>query len=258
MKLVAGQTTPTPDEVRVSARTRETYARERLRYDILTGQLSPGSKLRVKYLCERYDVGATPLREALSRLVSEGLVIARENKGFAVAPLSIAELRDITELRRILEGQAFVLALEKGDDRWESEVLASFHRLKHTITAPVPDALEQRLEFERRHEGFHITLISACENRKLLRYAESLYVLLRRYRPVLQMAEMTERELVGIHERLVHTALNREREAAVNLIAEHVAVNVETVLESARRHPKLFVSLGLGPLDLGCEAGAAS
>ncbi|HLI11631.1 MAG TPA: FCD domain-containing protein [Alphaproteobacteria bacterium] len=227
------------------AATFEAIVRDRLRNDILTGELAPGARLRIKQLCDRYEVGATPIREALSKLASEGLAVAEENKGFSVAPLTIEELRDITQLRQIIEGQAFRLAIQNGDDRWESEIVASYHRLSRVITQPLSKAYEQRLAWERRHQEFHLALISACENRKLMRIAESLYSLLVRYRQILQTADMTTEGLLKIHQQLVDAALDRNLKSAAPLMAEHVNVNVETVLDAAAREPVRFAALGL-------------
>jgi DNA-binding GntR family transcriptional regulator len=225
--------------------TLEAFVRHRLRNDILSGELRPGEKLRIRPLCDRYEVGATPIREALSKLVPEGLVLALQNKGFIVSPLTIEELRDITQLRQIIEGQAFQLAIENGDDRWEGEVVASYHRLSRAVTDPLPDPHAQRLAWEQRHKEFHLALISACGNRKLLRFAESLYSLLVRYRQILQLDEMTGSDLLAIHQRLVDAALDRKGKLAASLMADHVHVNVASALCAARRNPERLEACGL-------------
>ncbi|MCD6074021.1 MAG: hypothetical protein K0Q70_904, partial [Rhodospirillales bacterium] len=68
---------------------------DRLRQDVLNGVLRPNEKLRIESLRQRYDVGASPVREALNRLVSEGLVLLEDQKGFRVAPVSREELHEI-------------------------------------------------------------------------------------------------------------------------------------------------------------------
>src|SRR3990172_5019394 len=75
---------------------------ERLRQDVLTGELLPGHKLRIDALRLRYGVGASPVREALNRLVSEGLVTLEDQKGFRVAPVSLDELRELTHTRCLI------------------------------------------------------------------------------------------------------------------------------------------------------------
>ncbi|MCZ6586034.1 MAG: GntR family transcriptional regulator, partial [Gammaproteobacteria bacterium] len=65
---------------------------ERLRHDILNGRLEPGRRLRIKALKERYDVGHSPLREALNRLTASGLIDQVDGKGFQVSITSADEL----------------------------------------------------------------------------------------------------------------------------------------------------------------------
>ena len=66
-----------------------------LKNDILTGKLKPGHKLRLQVLKEDYNVGNSPLREALNRLSANGMVMREENKGFKVSPASVAELEEL-------------------------------------------------------------------------------------------------------------------------------------------------------------------
>src|SRR5690606_14667045 len=86
----------------------------RLRREIVSGELAPGLKLRIRDLTERYGVGATPVREALSRLVSTGFVTSIDQRGFRVSPISLEDLLDITESRQVVEGEAFRRSIERG------------------------------------------------------------------------------------------------------------------------------------------------
>src|SRR5579863_3457019 len=79
-------------------------ALERLRADILSCRLQPGQRLRFEELRTGYDLGLSPLREALMRLASEGLVRVEDHRGFRVAPISRSDLLDITFVRKELEG----------------------------------------------------------------------------------------------------------------------------------------------------------
>src|SRR6478672_11214905 len=79
---------------------------DRLRADIIGAKLKPGEKMLVEHLRETYGVGATPLREALSKLTSLELVTAEGQRGFRVAPVSTANLLDITKTRAWVEGTA--------------------------------------------------------------------------------------------------------------------------------------------------------
>ncbi len=87
-----------------------------LREDILSGRLAPGEKLLVEHLKLRYEVGAGTMREALSRLVSEAMVVAEGQRGFTVAPISIEDLADVTNVRVAFETEALRSSIRNGDD----------------------------------------------------------------------------------------------------------------------------------------------
>src|SRR5271169_7041251 len=84
--------------------TEAVYAR--LRTDILLGEWKPDDRLRLDRLRQRYAASVNTLREALSRLVSEGLVANEGQRGFTVVGASLADLQDITEMRSLLECHA--------------------------------------------------------------------------------------------------------------------------------------------------------
>ena len=107
--------------------------------DILAGHLAPGSRLGIVDLVQRYEIGATPLREGLSRLMSRGLIVGIGQRGFRVADISREDLLDITCMRTAIEVEAIRLAIIHGDDAWEA-VTDTWH-------ASVADAMTQA-EFE--------------------------------------------------------------------------------------------------------------
>ena len=76
---------------------------DRLRGDILSGSLPPGEKLRTEALRARYEVGNSPIREALNRLSADGLVTREDQKGFRVAAASRADLEELVKTRCWLE-----------------------------------------------------------------------------------------------------------------------------------------------------------
>ena len=90
------------DKDDANARTLANQAQDLLRRDILSGSLAPGQRLRTKDLQTRYGLGLSPLRESLQRLSAEGMVVNDAQRGFAVAPVSVAELRDLTVARTAL------------------------------------------------------------------------------------------------------------------------------------------------------------
>ncbi|MEY4266565.1 MAG: hypothetical protein RIS90_1100, partial [Pseudomonadota bacterium] len=118
-----------------NARTLANQAQDLLRRDILSGSLAPGQRLRTKDLQTRYGLGLSPLRESLQRLSAEGMVVNDAQRGFAVAPVSVAELRDLTVARTALESAMLPMAMQLGGADWEGDIVAAFHRLSRT---PLP------------------------------------------------------------------------------------------------------------------------
>ena len=101
--------TPTPALVN-ARQTRTTQLLAQLRSEIITGRLAPDERLVLSTLCEQFGAGQTPLREALLRLASEGLVVQEEQRGFSVAPVSREELLDLTASRAEVDALAHLRA----------------------------------------------------------------------------------------------------------------------------------------------------
>jgi DNA-binding GntR family transcriptional regulator len=201
-----------------------------LRGDILSGELSPGLKLRVEHLKARYNMGASPIREALSRLTGDSLVSAEGRRGFRVADVSLAELWDITELRVLLETRALRLSIEAGDDHWEAEVLASFHRL-----SKLDDKLSEQQpgeEWESRHRDFHANLVAASASPWLLDFRGIMFEQSERYRRLALAQSSAERDVAGEHRSIMEAALDRDAENACALLADHVRRTAEIVAKS--------------------------
>src|SRR5690554_6383611 len=129
---------------------------ETLRQDLLNGRFGAGERLSITLLRETYQVGLSPLREALNRLAAYGLLRQENQRGFRVLELTRAELADITEMRRQLEGMALELAIQHGDDEWESQLLAANHRLGRAGES-MPMG-----EWEQLHTRFHNALVAPC------------------------------------------------------------------------------------------------
>ena len=110
-----------------SFKTRHEAVFSRLRSDILTGQLQPGSKLPFSALCEHYEVSVGVIREVLSRLLEQGLVRSMPQQGYFVTAISRSDLLHLTTARREIETLTLRLAIAEGDTTWESEVLAAHH-----------------------------------------------------------------------------------------------------------------------------------
>jgi GntR family transcriptional regulator, carbon starvation induced regulator len=203
---------------KAGAPTLESAVRRKLRSDILCCALQPNDKLRVAELSFRYDAAGTTVREALSRLVSEGLVTSEENKGFRVAPVSLDDFCDLIGTRKLIEAAAFRLSMQSGDDAWEAEIVGRLHRLSR-----VTPGRDNFLEWEVPHRAFHQALLSACGNGMLLNLAGHLYDLGQRYRALmLDLDPSAGRDLIAEHRALMDAALARNVDKGPDLLCSHL------------------------------------
>jgi GntR family transcriptional regulator, carbon starvation induced regulator len=188
-----------------------------IRQDIIRGTLDPGQKLRIDNLCERYSVGATPIREALNVLTAEGLVDREDQLGFRVAAISVDEFEKLLSVRCLIELPAFRYAIETGGREWEEAVMLAHYRLSRVSRAQ-PD---QEIEWERHHKAFHMSLLSACGSDILLRLCRQLYDENTRYRYAARMKADTRTNVTEEHKAIADAALARDADKALALLGDH-------------------------------------
>ncbi len=194
---------------------------EALRGSILGGVLLPDSKLRLEQLREQYDVSLSPLREALTRLVSDGLVVTTDKKGYRVAPVSAADFQEVTALRMNLEVMALAESIRRGDEQWEDALVAAFHRLSRLEA--VDRSGDKLAAWEKAHRTFHITLFSACGMPLLLRFCNTLHDLSDRYRRLFLAHHSPDRDVPAEHEAIFKAALDRNADLACDILRQHLA-----------------------------------
>lgn len=208
-----------------------TLAFERIHADILKGRLRPDERLRIQALSERYEIGPTAIREALSRLTTNGLVGLEDQRGFFVAPISLEELQDLTRTRIDLESLALRHAIERGGIDWETNLLASYHRLSRTALPSSPETLA---EFLTAHQRFHDALIEGCGSPATLRLCRLVLDQLERYRNL--ASKHTNTQVRGDtreeHQALFDAAMARDVERTQALLAEHFS-RTATIVEKA-------------------------
>jgi GntR family transcriptional regulator, carbon starvation induced regulator len=198
-------------------------AYRRLRDDIISGALAPSEKLRIEHLRRRYGIGASALREALSRLVSDGLAECEAQRGYWVSPVSRAELADITSTRKVIEVEALRQSIELGTLEWEGRVVAARHSLERVETSMVEATREVIMGWEGANRAFHMALISGCPSRWLLRFTELLYDQSQRYRHrTVLRRPIPRRGLSGEHVAIVEATLERDAKRACALLSQHI------------------------------------
>jgi DNA-binding GntR family transcriptional regulator len=220
------------------AQTLNASALMRIRADIISCRLMPNARLRVEALRERYDMGNSPIREALMRLEAEGLVELEQNKGFRVSEVSRENLADLMLTRVEIEGIALRWSLEKGGVDWEADLLGSFHRLSRQskIEASRPDAISDA--WSSAHADFHATLVSACGAPTLLAIRQRLFEQAERYVALSIMSDGPLRDDVGEHKQLMRVALNRDAERALEANRAHIMRTLDKVAASLAKADK--------------------
>ncbi|WP_162831512.1 GntR family transcriptional regulator [Paraburkholderia caffeinilytica] len=202
---------------------------ERLVEDIVSGVLPPEHNLRIEQLKEQYGIGASPLREALARLTSLGFVTNETRRGFRVAPLSQADLSDLTRMRQLVETEALREAIAAGNANWEMEIAGSFAKLSLAVTRHYDAPAEARRTIEIAHKSFHTALLGACRSQRLMELQSTFYDQASRYRHVI-LADAQELDgFVERHETLMRTVLGRDAEAAAAALSEHLAITPQEV-----------------------------
>lgn len=220
-----------PRDVPFQSLTQLAY--ERLRADLLACRMRPGERLRINELCRALAVSLGAVREALSRLTSEGLVVAEPQRGFSVAPVSAAELRDLTAVRIEIEGSCLRRAIAAGDVAWEGELVAAQHRLSRTSLREPGDDHRVSEDFARAHAEYHRALVAGCNSPWLLRLRDILYAQTERYRRLSVPLAREERDLNREHREIADAALARDADGAVALLASHMGMTTAILLEAA-------------------------
>jgi GntR family carbon starvation induced transcriptional regulator len=212
-----------------SPRTLVERAYLNLRNDIVCGKLSPGERLRVEHLKDQYEVGAGTLREALSLLVADALVTSEGQRGFRVAPISLADLEDVTNTRVMLETEALRQSIRYGDSRWEAAVASTYVLLTDAESDLAGAGSEL---WERHNKAFHETLISAYESAWTKYMLAILYRHAERYRNInwrLTAAHASGRNVRREHEEIFRAAMDRQEARASLALEAHVRLTHDIV-----------------------------
>jgi len=216
-----------------ATRTEQVY--EVIRSELLNGGLHPGQKLKMVEFTERFGVSQSVIREALTRLTEQGLLIATPQRGFRVRDLSIEDIAELTETRIQVESLALRLAVQRGDLGWETGVLAAHHRLERTPVIRDDGTVSE--DWSVQHRDFHQALLTGCGNRRLESVANSLRdsaELYRRWYWVL--TDDHQRDLAREHRQLKEFALARDTDRAIEVLTEHIDRAPSLLIAYAREH----------------------
>lgn len=222
---------------KTSGTTMTAQAYEHLRNQVLTGALRAGNRINIAETVARTRFNPGAVREALSRLTSEGLVVSETNKGFRVAPITAEELEDLTRTRVLIESICLENAIRNGGLQWESGIVAAtFELLRTPMLAGDPPQINP--DWSRLHARFHAALVAGCDSPWLLRIRETLYVQAERYRIATLPYDRARRNLEAEHQELADSALARDVPRATAAIREHLLLTRRILVEAGVTAPR--------------------
>ena len=215
--------------------TQSTY--DRIKLDIVFGELSPGNKLTLQSMKNQYSASVSILRETLNRLASDGFVTASPQRGFFVTPVSKQDLIEIGELRTLLECHAIKESIQNGDPDWEGRLVAAYHKLKIEETKMLSGDDSNKMLWKQRDWEFHLATISACNSRNLLSLHAIVFAKYLRY----QFLVLTNRGEIGAleHKQLCEAALNRDSQKAEAILTQHITGGLNHALDAMWPHSQL-------------------
>ena len=207
---------------------------EQLQNEIIEGILKPGQKLKVAPIKERFNIGQSPVREALSRLVSFGLVEAEDNKGFRVSTISESDIRDTYATFTRIENMALAIAVERGDAAWEATIVAELHKLSLLENKKRFDSYAQWVE---SNYNFHVALIAGCNSPILLDIRRHLYMKFDRY---CRMAYHISKHALALnnheHKKIAQAVIKRDKKTAHDLMTYHINGALEDVIKKLKEN----------------------
>ncbi len=225
---------PASATVATSQRHGTTFAIElykRLREDIINAVHQPGKKLLLREICTRYATGLSPVREALSRLSSEGLVDQSAQRGFTVASFSIGDLEELIRTRRWIDELGLRESIRRGGVAWEENVVLAYYRLSRTPRYTETDSVIRNPGWYEAHKKFHIALVDACGSESLKRFSLTLFDAMERYRAVSRTPGVLRSGHLDEHRAIMEATVARDTELAIRLVGEHFERTGQLVLQ---------------------------
>jgi len=209
---------------------------EQIQDNIIDGTFTPGKKLKVKELKLLLKTGHSPIREALSRLATSGLVEAHDNKGFRVTKISESDIRDIYHTFLHIELLALTQAMKLGDDSWKASIVAALYSLSLIENDETLTTIPYQIWYDRNY-AFHVALISGCNSPTLLRIRSDLYLRFDRYcRMSFTIAKLVIKTNHEEHKKLAQAALDRDHHTAHKLMTHHLLGSLEDVVKLFKKN----------------------
>ncbi|WP_413099646.1 GntR family transcriptional regulator [Streptomyces sp. Inha503] len=228
------QTAPTSASSGKQMLSEQVYAH--LRHAIMRGNYAPGDALKPQDLAKEQGVSLAVVREALVRVVGEGLADRLPNRGFAVPAFSDRRWQEIAEARRTVEPVVLRMSIERGDVDWEARVRAAHHRLARTPPYPPEEGEYYSDAWSEAHRSFHRTLLEGCGNPILLETFDRMWTaseLARRW----SAHRNPDRDGIDEHRRLEEAAVARDADTAAEVLAQHLTRTAAALTGSTSDDP---------------------
>lgn len=197
-------------------------AYDSIRADILGGRFQADEKIKISDLVKDLGLSLGSVREALSRLGSEGLVVAETNKGYRIAKITEDELADLTRTRVLIESECLANAIRNGDLKWEANIVAAEFELSRLPLHDPANTDRANPAWNAAHKRYHEALVAACDSPWMLRLREMLFVQAERYRVATLPYDRQSRDLEGEHRALAQATIGRDAPAALQILRDHL------------------------------------
>lgn len=227
---IAAMDAPNIELDRMTGETAGELAYRQIRRDIVFGTLGPGTRLRLESLKTPYLASVSTLREVFNRLASERFVVAEDQRGFRVTPVSQNHFREIAGMRELLECHALRRAFERGDLEWESQVVAAHYKLAKMEALLANGEVGHTETWKRYDREFHSALIAPCGSKTLMETYRRIFDHYLRYQiiAVIYRGDAAATE----HRLLLECALRRDAASACEILSRHIRACVEHTLDA--------------------------
>ncbi|MGM0953196.1 MAG: GntR family transcriptional regulator [Pseudomonadota bacterium] len=203
----------------IQSSTRADEAFDCLQTAIVTGELAPGEKIGELELCSRFELTRGPLREALGRLESRGLLVRRPHAGVKVVSVSASELMELYRIREVMEG----LAARQAAERMTDEEIRDLQATLDTHEKMIEEAKGQAYYQAEGDYDFHHRIATGSRNTKLAQMLlGDLYYMVRMYRYRLSTSAGRPHMALGEHRHIVEALARRDGELAEFLMKRHI------------------------------------
>lgn len=188
---------------------------ERLRHDLLTGEIRPGAPIKVVELERRFGVSHIPIREAVRRLESEGLIVAMPQRAAVAAGVNLDDLRGLYDLRRIIECEV----IRRSVDAMTSEQVAAVQSSLEKLEAVAND--HDSSVFWELHRDFHWALLEPGATAWIERMLDQMWQASQRYIRLFVTETLTD--AMRDHRALLRHCEQRDGAGAVDVLRGHLA-----------------------------------